>query len=168
MSAAELIAAVKGGDVEAVRALVASDPSLAETMDEQGMPAVRLALYQQRRDVVDALLEAGPRLQDADVAAVGDIPETPMRPCSETTTRLQHAAMMPPPPKAPARPPIKAITATPAARASKMARMISDTANSPAFASCKRTPPVSNSNRTGHGPVCASRAARSNPTSFAP
>jgi len=44
MSSAELIAAVKGGDVESVRALVASDPSLAEATDEQGMPAVRVAL----------------------------------------------------------------------------------------------------------------------------
>jgi len=75
MSSAELIAAVKGGDVESVRALVASDSSLAEATDEQGMPAVRVALYHRRRDIVDALLEAGPRLQDADVAAVGDIPE---------------------------------------------------------------------------------------------
>ena len=38
MSSAELIAAVKGGDVDSVRALVASDPSLAAATDEQGVP----------------------------------------------------------------------------------------------------------------------------------
>jgi ankyrin repeat protein len=75
MTAVDLIAAVKAGDTDAVRALVARDPALAGATDEQGMPAVRIALYHQRRDVVDALLHAGPPLADADVAAVGDVPE---------------------------------------------------------------------------------------------
>jgi len=75
MTAADLIAAVRAGDADAVRTLVAADPSLAGATDEQGMPAVRVALYHQRREVVDALLEAGPELEDPDVAAVGDVPE---------------------------------------------------------------------------------------------
>jgi uncharacterized protein len=75
MSAAALIAAVRAGDVEEVRALVAADPALAGATDEQGLPAVRVALYHRQSAALDALLEAEPALEDPDVAAVGDAPE---------------------------------------------------------------------------------------------
>ena len=75
MSAADLIAAVRAGDADRVRALVGADPALAGARDEDGMPVVRIALYHRRRAALDALLEAEPPLADADVAAVGDVPE---------------------------------------------------------------------------------------------
>ena len=61
-------------------------------------------------------------------------------------------------------------TAIPARRASTTQLMISEIASSPAFASCRRTPPVSRSSRTAFGPPLPtlSRAARMRPTSFAP
>lgn len=75
MSAAALIAAVRAGDVDEVRALVAAEPALAGATDEQGLPAVRVALYHRQSAALDALLEAEPALEDPDVAAVGDAPE---------------------------------------------------------------------------------------------
>jgi hypothetical protein len=75
MTAAELIAAVRAGDDAAVRTAVQTDPALAAATDEQGMPAVRVALYHRQAAALDALLEAEPPLEDADVAAVGDVPE---------------------------------------------------------------------------------------------
>jgi ankyrin repeat protein len=79
MSAASLIAAVRAGDVDEVRALVAADPALAAATDEQGLPAVRVALYHHQRGALDALLEAEPALADPDVAAVGDVAELQRR-----------------------------------------------------------------------------------------
>ncbi|HWT23784.1 MAG TPA: ankyrin repeat domain-containing protein, partial [Solirubrobacteraceae bacterium] len=75
MSATELFAAVRAGDADTVRALVAGDPALAAATDEQGLPAVRVALYHHQRAALDALLEAEPELEDADVVAVGDVAE---------------------------------------------------------------------------------------------
>ena len=79
MSAASLIAAVRAGDVDEVRALVAADPALAAATDEQGLPAVRVALYHHQRGALDALLEAEPALADPDVAAIGDVAELQRR-----------------------------------------------------------------------------------------
>jgi ankyrin repeat protein len=76
MTAAEqLIAAVRAGDAERVRALVEEDRALAAATDEEGAPAVRVALYHRQRAVLDVLLEAEPPLEDPDVAAVGDVRE---------------------------------------------------------------------------------------------
>jgi uncharacterized protein len=76
MTAAEqLIAAVRAGDAEQVRALVQEDPALAAAADETGAPAVRVALYHRQQAVLEALLEAAPPLEDPDVAAVGDVRE---------------------------------------------------------------------------------------------
>jgi uncharacterized protein len=69
-SGAELTVAVKAGDVAAVRSLVAADPSLAGA-HEDGIPAVRLALYHRRPDVLEPLLAAGPPLDGLDHAALG-------------------------------------------------------------------------------------------------
>jgi hypothetical protein len=44
-------------------------------------------------------------------------------------------------------------------RASMTALMVSEMDNSPAFASCKRTPPVSSSSNTPRGPVLAGEIA---------
>ena len=66
----DIIAAIKAGDTRAVRALLADDPALA-SVAEDGIPAVRLALYHRRPTIVDALLAAEPPLDGLDDAALG-------------------------------------------------------------------------------------------------
>ena len=66
----DLIAAVKAGDVAAVERLLARDPELAGS-NEDGIPAVRLALYHRQPAVLQALLAAQPPLDGLDHAALG-------------------------------------------------------------------------------------------------
>ena len=66
-----LIAAITGGDVDAVRELLREDPSLAAARDGNGLPVLLLALFHQRRAVADALLEADPELGILEAAAAG-------------------------------------------------------------------------------------------------
>jgi ankyrin repeat protein len=68
---AALLSAVRSGDEDIVRRLLAEDPGLAGAADEQGIPAVRLALYHRRPAVLQALLEADPPLDALDLAALG-------------------------------------------------------------------------------------------------
>jgi ankyrin repeat protein len=68
--ASDLIAAVKAGDVAAVEALLAEDPRLAGAQ-EDGIAAVRIALYHRRPEVLRALLSARPPLDGLDHAALG-------------------------------------------------------------------------------------------------
>jgi uncharacterized protein len=70
---ADLVAAIVGGDVEAVRARVREDRALASATDDNGLPVVLLALWHQHRDVADALLEAGPELGVPEAAATGRV-----------------------------------------------------------------------------------------------
>ena len=66
-----LTAAVTGGDVDAVRALVREDPSLASARDGNGLPVLLLALFHRQRAAADALLEADPELGVLEAAAAG-------------------------------------------------------------------------------------------------
>jgi len=68
--AAHLIAAVKAGDAAAIEALLASDPELAGA-EEDGIPAVRIALYHRQPAALEALLAAQPPLDGLDHAALG-------------------------------------------------------------------------------------------------
>ncbi|MGH7301074.1 MAG: ankyrin repeat domain-containing protein [Candidatus Rokuibacteriota bacterium] len=70
---ATIFESIKAGDVDAVRAAVSSDPAVAASRDDKGLSAVRAALYNQKQDVVDVLLEAEPELDVFDAAAVGDV-----------------------------------------------------------------------------------------------
>jgi uncharacterized protein len=71
MSAAdELLAAVKAGDVAALEALLAADPDLAGA-HENGISAVRVALYHRQPAALRALLAAQPPLDGLDHAALG-------------------------------------------------------------------------------------------------
>jgi ankyrin repeat protein len=69
---ARLLEAVRGGDAETVRELLARDPALAAERDEHGLSAVLLACYHGQADVRAALLAAAPPLDALDLAAVGD------------------------------------------------------------------------------------------------
>jgi ankyrin repeat protein len=66
-----LIAAVKAGDVDAVRTLVERRPALASAVDESGLSMVLLALFHRQRAACDALLAAGPELGVLEAAALG-------------------------------------------------------------------------------------------------
>ena len=68
---ADLIAAARTGDVERVRALVAAEPTLASARDENGLPAVLVALFNGHRPVAEALAEAGAELGVLEAAALG-------------------------------------------------------------------------------------------------
>lgn len=66
----DLIDAVKAGDAGAVEALLARDPELAGS-HEDGISAVRTALYHRQPAVLEALLAAQPPLDGLDHAALG-------------------------------------------------------------------------------------------------
>jgi uncharacterized protein len=66
----ELMDAAKAGDAAAVAALLARDPELARS-HEDGISAVRIALYHRRPAVLEALLAARPPLDGLDHAALG-------------------------------------------------------------------------------------------------
>ena len=66
-----LVAAITGGDADAVRALLREDPTLAEARDDNGLPVLLLALFHQQRQVAEALLEAEPELGILEAAAAG-------------------------------------------------------------------------------------------------
>ena len=66
-----LVAAIKGGDVDAVREMVRADPQLAAARDATGLPVVLLALFHQQREAAQALLDAEPELGVLEAAAVG-------------------------------------------------------------------------------------------------
>ncbi len=69
--AEELFAAIRAGDADRVRDLVAADPALASVRDENGLSAVLTALYHHEGEVRDALLAAQPELDVLDAAAAG-------------------------------------------------------------------------------------------------
>ncbi|HVL06722.1 MAG TPA: ankyrin repeat domain-containing protein [Acidimicrobiales bacterium] len=70
---ATIFESIKAGDIEAVRAAVSDDPSLAAARDDDGRSAVRAALYIHNQKLADVLLEAKPELDIFDAAAVGDV-----------------------------------------------------------------------------------------------
>jgi ankyrin repeat protein len=69
--ATALVAAITGGDVDAVRELLREDRSLASARDADGLPVLLLALFHQQRAVAEALLEADPELGILEAAAAG-------------------------------------------------------------------------------------------------
>ena len=71
MTAERLIDAVKAGDIDTVRALIASDPSLVRIRDADGLSPLMLARYRSDRAVMDALLTADPDLDIFEAAALG-------------------------------------------------------------------------------------------------
>lgn len=69
-----LLAAVRKGDLATVRTLLDADPTLVNTRDCEGVPAVRLALYYRHPGLADIFLERGAVLDLHDAAACGQLP----------------------------------------------------------------------------------------------
>lgn len=66
----ELIAAVKAGDADTIARLLGGDPALAGA-SEDGISAVRLALYHRQAPALEILLQHSPPLDGLDHAALG-------------------------------------------------------------------------------------------------
>lgn len=71
MSADELFAAIKAGDLARVEELLAADPALSGARDERGSSAVITAAYWQQPAILAALLARGPQLSFYEAAAAG-------------------------------------------------------------------------------------------------
>lgn len=70
---ATIFEAIQAGDAETLRRTLGDDPSAAGAHRDDGISAVRAALYAQRQDLADVLLAADPPLDVFDAAAVGDV-----------------------------------------------------------------------------------------------
>lgn len=66
-----LLEAIRGGDVPTVERLLASDSGLASARDDDGVPAVLVALYHRQPGARDAVLRAGPDIGVLEAAALG-------------------------------------------------------------------------------------------------
>jgi ankyrin repeat protein len=73
MAIDELVRAIKAGETARVRELLADEPALASARDGSGTSMLLLALYHQRRDAAEAVLEAHPALDVFDAAAAGRV-----------------------------------------------------------------------------------------------
>jgi len=67
----DLFTAIRSGDLERVRSLLAQDPALVNQRNERGHTPVLIAQYHHKRDVVQELLAHGPELDVFDACCVG-------------------------------------------------------------------------------------------------
>lgn len=67
----ELFDAIRGGNLERVRAIVSEDRSLLNRRNERGNTPVLIAQYHRKRDVLDYLLSLDPELDVFDACSVG-------------------------------------------------------------------------------------------------
>ena len=72
-STEDLFAAIEAGDVEALRRIVAVDPSLAAARDEEGVSALMRARYRFDREMVQAVMAVDPVLDVFEAASFGDL-----------------------------------------------------------------------------------------------
>lgn len=70
---ATIFEAIQAGDTDELRKALRDDPGAAGARRDDDVSAVRAALYVQRQDLADVVLEAGPELDVFDAAAVGDV-----------------------------------------------------------------------------------------------
>ncbi len=73
-STADLFAAIKAGNAEQVRSMLAANSTLAGARDENGLSAIVTALYHQKKDIAAIIVEAGPPLNLFESAMLGDLP----------------------------------------------------------------------------------------------
>jgi len=67
----DLVTAVKAGDAERVEAILAAEPNLASTRDDDGVSVLMLSRYRSNRAITDALLATDPELDVFEAAALG-------------------------------------------------------------------------------------------------
>lgn len=65
--------AIRSGDVEAVRRLIAAEPGLVDAREPSGLSAVLTAIYHRRRDVLKVLVARGAALTLAEASAAGEL-----------------------------------------------------------------------------------------------
>lgn len=68
----ELLDAVRKGDADTVRRLLDGQPALVDARGDDGVPAVRLAVYYRHPELVRAFIERGARMDIYDAAATGE------------------------------------------------------------------------------------------------
>jgi len=74
MSTAEIFAAIRAGDLDAVTALLDGSPlGLASAKNESGVSAVLMSIYTGRQEIRDLLLARGAVLALSDAAALGNL-----------------------------------------------------------------------------------------------
>lgn len=73
MTGESIFEAIKKGETERVKQLLAADPSLAGARNDIGLSAILWAQYHRRADIVRAVLAADPPLDICEAAAVGKI-----------------------------------------------------------------------------------------------
>ncbi len=71
MSIDLLVHAVKSGDLDAVRRLIAEDSAIVDALTPEGVPLVRLAMYFGQSTIAEALADAGAQLDVFSAAALG-------------------------------------------------------------------------------------------------
>ncbi|MBA3690668.1 MAG: ankyrin repeat domain-containing protein [Actinobacteria bacterium] len=69
----QLFAAIAAGEVDAARAMLAVDPSLASARDHEGVSALLRARYRSDRSLTEAILAADPEVDAFEAAALGDL-----------------------------------------------------------------------------------------------
>lgn len=70
-TAASAFDAVKSGDIDQLKSILATDPAAASSRNEQGLSLLTWAAYFRRRDMVDVVLGANPPLDVFDAALAG-------------------------------------------------------------------------------------------------
>lgn len=70
--ATELFEAIKGGDLEKVRAMVDRDPKLVDA-ESNGVAAVMFAVYNRQQPIVDLLMQRGPKIDFFQAAALNKV-----------------------------------------------------------------------------------------------
>jgi ankyrin repeat protein len=70
---ADMMNAVKAGDVNAVKRMLAENPSLVNATDDEGNSAILIATYWGKRDVADVLMAHAPELNVFEAAAAGQL-----------------------------------------------------------------------------------------------
>lgn len=68
-------AAIDGGDLDAVRTIIAAEPALAGARDGTGVSAILHARYRGRAEIADTLLAAAPGIDIFDASAAGRVAE---------------------------------------------------------------------------------------------
>ena len=69
----EFLEAVCAGEIEKVKVLVAAEPGLVNTKNEQSQSAVLLAVYNGRKEIRDFLIASGATLALHEAAATGQL-----------------------------------------------------------------------------------------------